>query len=497
MKKNKLVYILIVITAILFLLISCSREKNNDMELRYGFTTEPTTLDPLNPANTADGRSILFNVFEGLVKPHTDGSLRPCLAQSWVIEDRGLVYIFTLKDGVLFHDGSFVTPSDIKFSLDTAIAAGFDGLNNIEEVTITEDNKIKIILKIADPDFLPYLTVGIVQKSNSDRERINIGTGPFYIESYTPQRNLILKRFNDYRQGILPRLEKVTNVFFANYDTLMIALRGGSIDGAFITGAMAEQLDRRRFDIFDNNSAAVQLLALNNASPNLDNPDVRLAINYSIDVQEIIDTAFFGAGSPSGSPVIPGLSIYYNDSLSYPYDPDKARELLSKAGFNNTNTLRLEITVPSNFTMHVDTAQVIANQLKKTGITVNIKLVDWTTWLSEVYFSRQYQATIISLDSPNVSVRSFLSRYRSDNGGNFINFKNERFDAIYDSALAETDTLNRIKLYKDAQAVITENAASVFIQDILYYIVLRGGIYGGALNYPLYVIDFASIYGIK
>ena len=490
--KTALLLIILIISTTVF---SCGNNHNDG--LRYGFTTEPTTLDPLSPSNTADGRSILFNVFEGLVKPNVNGTFIPCIAESWTIEQGGLVYNFKLRDGVYFHDDSIVTPADVKFSLDTAIAAGFSNLINIDEVIIKEDNHISIVLKKADPAFIPYLTVGIVKAGNNNREIDTIGTGPFKIKSFTPQRNLVIEKFDNYWQSELPHLDKVTFVFFSNYDTLMAALRGGGIDGAFITGSMAAQLDHTKFDIFNNHSAAVQLLAFNNSAFPLNDLRVRQAINYAIDVQGIIDTAFFGVGVPSGSPIIPGLSVFYENTLSYSYNPELALNLLSQAGFNNTNRLTLEITVPSNFTMHVDTAQVIVSQLEKIGINASIKLVDWSTWLEDVYFGRRYQSTIISLDSPSVSARSFLTRYRSNDGNNFMNFNNPDFDRVYDAVLTEQDSSRRIRLYKDAQRIIAENAAGVFIQDILYFIAFRGGAYSGTLDYPLYVIDFSSIYGIK
>jgi len=500
MNTNKIFCVVIIFFTAAFTLFPLSskeRQSAQTAELRYGFTTEPTTLDPLNSANTADGRSILFNIFEGLIKPNTDGTFKPAIAQSWTIEQNSMQYNFILRNGVRFHDGTLLTPSDVKFSLDTAIAEGFHGLGNIAEVRVRGTNQISVILKTPDPDFLPFLTVGIVKTGNNNRERNVIGTGPFRLESYTPQRNLIMIKFNDYWQNNLPHLDRVTITFYANYDSLMVALRGGSIDGAFITGAMAAQLDRRQFDIIHNNSAAVQLLALNNAVSPLNDIRVRRAINHGIDVRGIIDAAFFGEGTPSGSPIIPGLSAYYQNNLSYEYNPDLARSLLTQAGFTNANRLSFEITVPSNFTMHVDTAQVIVNQLERIGVNAGIKLVDWSTWLSEVYFGRNYQATIISLDSPSVSPRSFLERYNSSSGGNFINFNSPDFDRVFSSLLTDTDSARRIELYKEAQRIVAENAASVYIQDILYFIVLRAGAFGGALNYPLYVIDFAEIYRIN
>jgi len=480
---------------VLILFPACKNNRNieSTAEIRFGFTTEPATLDPLNPASTADGRSILFNVFEGLVKPNTDGTLMPCIAESWTIEQEGLIYNFTLRDNIFFHDGSQLAPSDVKFSLDTAAAAGFSGLDNIQEVRIQKENEISVILKLKDPDFLPFLTIGMVKALNTDREKNVIGTGPFSVESYTPQRNLVLLKFDNYWQDNLPHLDKVTIAFFANFDSLMVALRGGSIDGAFITGAMAAQLDSGQFDLFHNTSAAVQLMALNNGAAPFNDMRVRLAINYGIDVQGIIDAAFFGLGVPSGSPIIPGLSVYYEDQ-SYYYNPELARALLAQAGYNNENKLSLEITVPSNYTMHVDTAQVIVSQLEKIGVNAEIRLVDWSTWRADVYLARNYQATVISLDSPTVSARSFLARYNSNSSSNFINFKNAEYDRVYGAVLTETDSAQRISLYKQAQRIIAENAASVYIQDIYYYIVFRSGTFTGVKNYPLYVFDFAEIY---
>jgi peptide/nickel transport system substrate-binding protein len=469
-------------------------------ELRFGLTTEPATLDPLSPANTADGRSILFNVFEGLVKPDTEGRLRPAAAESWTVEDGGRVYIFTLREGLVFHDGSPVSPEDVKFSLDTAARAGFEGFTQIEEVEAAGSRELRIVLKEPDPEFLPYITVGIVQKNNHDREKNPVGTGPFMIEHYAAQRSLRLVKNPFYRQKGIPHLDRVSFVFLADSDALLLGLRGGSIDGAGVTGSIVRQLDPARFDAVPGPSASVQLLALNNAVKPFDDLRVRRALNYGIDIPRIIDTAFYGEGEPSGSPLIPGLGQYYEEALKdpYPFDPARARSLLAEAGYGGGGpTLSLEITVPSNYTMHADTAQVIVSQLSAVGVKASIKLVDWATWLSDVYRGRNYQGTIISLDAVNVSPRSFLARYLSGGGSNFMNFSNAGYDRVYHAALAETDEEKRTSLYKEAQRIISENAAGVYIQDITGFRVFPKGRFRGVLNYPLYVIDLSSIHRIK
>ncbi|GHU84986.1 diguanylate phosphodiesterase [Spirochaetia bacterium] len=476
----------------------CGNDKNSRKaagpELRYGLTTEPATLDPLNPSNTADGRSILFNVFEGLVKPDTDGNLRPAAAESVAVEQGGLIYAFTLRDGLRFHDGSAVTAADAEFTLNTAIAAGFSGFTQIEKVETAGDRGLRVILKESDPEFLPNLTIGIVPKNNTDRERNPVGTGPFKIESYLPQQSLTLVKNPDYWQKGLPKLDRVTVVFVADSDALLLSLQGGNIDGATITGSLLQQLDQDKFDVVPGYSNSVQLLALNNRVKGLDDLRVRQAINYAIDIPEIIDTAFYGQGEPSGSPLIPALTGSYETALKnpYPVDIERARRLLAEAGYSNG--FSLEITVPSVYTMHVDTAQVIVNQLAKVGVNAAIKLVDWATWLSDVYMGRKFEATIISLDANNVSPRSFLSRYRSDAESNFINFSNTAFDRVYDTILAEADDTKRAALYRETQRIISDNAASVYIQDIIGFKAFPKGRFGGVVNYPLYVIDFSGVY---
>jgi len=461
-------------------------------ELRYGIATEPVTFDPLNPANTADGRSILFNVFEGLVRADPTGAIVPAVAESYAID--GLVYTFTLRHGIRFHDGSELSPYDVVFSLNAARSAGFPGLGRIARIEASGSREVRITLNEFDPQFLPYLTVGIVPQNNANRERNPIGTGPFLIEAYEPQQFLRLARNPYYRVSGVPALDAVTIVFVAGSDALITALRGGHIEGANITGAMLAQIPPNRFDIFPWHSNMVQLLALNNAHPPLNDVRVRRAINYAIDIPQIIETAFHGHGAPSGSPIIPGLVRAYDERLRdpFPRNLDAVRALLAEAGF--PGGFSLEITVPSVFTMHVDTAQVIVGQLAEAGIRATIRLVDWATWLAEVNRDRRYQATIISLDGSTVSPRAFLGRYLSDARGNFMNFDSPEFDRVFRAALVEPSEEQRFALYKEAQQIISHNAASVFIQDILGFRVFSQGRFGGVVNYPIFVMDFAAMY---
>jgi peptide/nickel transport system substrate-binding protein len=143
--------------------------------------------------------------------------------------------------------------------------------------------------------------------------------------------------------------------------------------------------------------------------------------------------------------------------------------------------------------MHVDTAQVLVNQLAKVGVKATIRQVDWATWLSDVYRGRKYEATIVSLDASIVSPRGFLDRYLSDAGSNFVNFASATFDQTYNAALAEIDETKRVALYKQAERVLSDEAASIFIQDIVGFWAFRKG-FAGVVHYPAYVFDVSTIY---
>lgn len=463
--------------------------------LTYGITTEPDHLDPYQ-ATSADTREILFNVFEGLVKPDKDGNLQPAVAESLPeISSDALTYTFKIRSGVKFHNGNVVTADDVKYSLNTAAENKIAGFDNIASVDIVDSSTVKITLKAADNDFLPYLTAAIVPKDYKDQNTKPIGTGPFAFESFTPQQSLVLIKNANYWQKDLPHLDKVTFKLESDTNALLLDLQSGSVDGAGVANSVAKQLTEG-FKIQQSNSNAVQQLNLNNAAKPFDNVKVRQAISYAVDPDEIISIATFGKGTRVGTPVIPGLKTYFDDSLTNAYKKDitKAKQLLSEAGYGNG--FKFTITVPSVYQVHIDTAQVIVNQLQAIGVTAEIKQVDWATWISKVYTGREYEATIISVDGANLSPKSFLGRYVSTDPGNFFNYKSAEFDALYGKAVKEPDANKRIELYKQAQQLVSKDAANVFIQDIASFTALKTGL-DGFTAYPLYVFDASTVYYTK
>jgi peptide/nickel transport system substrate-binding protein len=467
-------------------------------ELRIGSTAEIDSLDPYIAVGGDTKGQVIWNIFEGLVRPDTTGELQPAVAKDYSIEEDGKVYILHLREGVKFHNGNDVTPADVRYSFDQALnsAAGLEGFDNVDKVEVSDAGEIKITLKENNTEFLASLTNAIIPADYKDQATAPIGTGAFKFVSYTPQQELVLEKNENYWQAGLPHLDKVTIVYEVDTNAELLSLQSGNIDGAGIATTTAEVLNLDDFNVVERNSNAVQLFGLNHAYEPLKDVRVRQAISYAVDRDQIITDAFSGYGTKVGTPIIPGLGAYFNASLTNAYNLDiaKAKQLLADAGY--ADGFDLEITVPSNYIVHVDTAQVIVNQLAQVGIKATIKQVGWPTWLSETYVGRNYQATIISVGGASLSPKNELARYRSTADDNFFNFNSAEFDKVYAQAAAEVDPAKKKDLYNQAQQIISDEAVSVYIQDISGLTAFNKN-FEGLVGYPVYgVIDFAQLYRV-
>ena len=236
----------------------------------------------------------------------------------------------------------------------------------------------------------------------------------------------------------------------------------------------------------------VQAMYLNNAEKPFDDVRVRQALCYAVDKQAIIDIAFDGYGSPIGSSMYPAFGKYFDDSLTnyYTKDVDKAKALLADAGY--PNGFEMTITVPSNYKPHMDTAEVLVQQLADIGVKATIQPIEWESWVSDVYAGRQFQSTVVGVDASTMTARALLERFTSTYGKNFINYNNAEYDALFQQVLASNDDAEQTALYKQMEQNLTENAANVYIQDLADLVAVRKGL-EGVTFYPIYVLDLATI----
>lgn len=517
MKGNKKVFLIIVALIIMISMMAfsgCGKEastnktatastKESSGAVKEGgsivlTTSEPDFLDP-DLSTAADTRSVLFNVFEGLVKPDENGNLIDAVASSHEVSKDGLKYTFKLRNGIKFQNGKYVTVQDIKYSLDRA--AGKDTgkplkteLVNIKSVDVKDSSTVEVNLTTPDTDFLPYLTVAIIPKDYKDQNTKPIGTGPFKLVEYDKQQKIELIKNKNYWQKGLPHLDKVTYKI-EDANALFLGLKAGNVDSGFITKEQADQL-KTNYNTLIGTANLLQLLALNNAKKPFNDVRVRQALYYAIDTKSIIDTVADGVGKQAGTNFLSSFKKYYQAGLEKTYAKNiaKAKKLLAEAGY--PNGFEITITVPSIYQFHVDTAEMIVEQLKAINVKALIKKVEWGEWLSKTYSGRQYDSTVISLDAAYLSPRALLGRYVSSDASNFINYKNDKYDELYKKAVNETDDSKKLEDYKELQKILNEDAASIYIQDQEKVVVLKKGL-AGYKFYPTYVQDLAAIYYTK
>jgi peptide/nickel transport system substrate-binding protein len=455
------------------------------------------SLDPHKTVK-AGTREVMFNVFEGLMKPTPEGDLTPAIASDYKVSEDRLTYTFTLRDGVKFHNGDTVTAEDVVYSIQRCAAATETGIvpveafSNITDIQALDTSTVTITLAQPDNEFLSYMTTAILPADYDQQDTAPVGTGPFKFVSRTAQDSIVLEKFDDY-WGTPAQLDQVTFKIIENADSLLMSLQSGAIDlCAHLTSTQVAQLGED-FNVAEGTMNLVQALYLNNDVAPFDNELVRQALCYAIDKQAIIDLAFDGYGSPIGSSMYPAFGKYFDESLTdyYPHDTEKAKELLAQAGY--PDGFSMTITVPSNYKPHMDTAQVLVQQLAEVGITAEIQAVEWESWVSDAYTNRQFQSTVVGVDASNMTARALLERFTSTADNNFINYSNADYDALFAQAQATADDAEQTALYKEMEKNLTEHAANVYIQDLADLVAVRKGL-EGVTFYPIYVLDLSGIH---
>ena len=456
--------------------------------------------DSLDPHKTvkAGTREVMFNVFEGLMKPTPDGDLTPAIAERYEVSEDRMTYTFHLREGVQFHNGETVTAEDVVYSIQRCAAATETGIVQVEAFSVIQaietpdDKTVAITISEASNEFISYMTTAILPADYDKQDTDPVGTGPFKFVSSTAQDSVVLEKFDGY-WGTPAQLDKVTLKIMENADSLMMSLQSGAIDlCAHLTSTQVAQLEKD-FNVAEGTMNLVQAMYLNNAVAPFDDVRVRQALCYAVDKQEIIDLAFDGYGSPIGSSMYPAFGKYFDDSLTnyYTRDVEKAKALLAEAGY--PDGFDMTITVPSNYKPHMDTAEVLVQQLAQIGVNAAIEPIEWESWVSDVYAGRQFQSTVVGVDASTMTARALLERFTSDYGKNFINYNNAEYDALFQQTLTAYDDAEQTAIYKQMLANLTENADNVYIQDLADLVAVRKGV-EGVTFYPIYVLDLPNLH---
>jgi peptide/nickel transport system substrate-binding protein len=367
-----------------------------------GLTGEPTNLDFTTTSGSAIPQLLMNNVYEGLVTIDQDGEVQPQLAESWEVNGDRTVYTFTLHEGVTFSDGSPFTADDVVASIgrvqDDWTLSLKSKMDVVKKAEATSDTEVAVTLRHPSNSWLFDMgtSVGAMfpDDLSADLATETVGTGPYTVQDVAPGDHITLAARDDY-WGEAPAIQDVTVRYFADANAQANAVRAGDIDMAYNLQApdLLAGLERDEdLQVIDGTSTGEVLLALNNTEPPFDDLRVRRAVMHAIDRKAVLDTAWAGHGELIGS-MVPPTDPYYQDLTdAYPYDPDRAKELLAEAGAED---LSITFDVPTRPYAEA-VAQVVVSQLKDVGIDAKIVPAEFpAVWLDKVFTEHDYQMSVI------------------------------------------------------------------------------------------------------
>ena len=470
-------------------------ERASANEIIVGIPQDLDSLDPYQ-MGTAGTREVLFNVFEGLVKLSSDGSYVDAVASSHSVSEDGLTYTFTLRDGVLFHNGESVTTDDVLHSFEACAASTVNesvaAALSAAQIT-AQGNDIVITLTQPNSDFLAYVSnVYITPADYADQATAPVGTGPFRFVSYSVQESFVIEKNPDY-YGTPANLDKVTFKIFDSTEAELLALDAGSID--LCAHLQYDQIStlNNGYTVLDSTMNLAVALYLNNAVAPFDNEKVRQALCWAIDVDEVMAFATGGQGVKIGSSMFPNFTKYFDPALAdnYGYDVDKAKQLLTEAGYPDGFTFTITYATEYEHP-YGDMAAVIQQQLAKVGITVELNPIEWASWYSDVYQGRDFESTLVGFDTSVLTASGMLQRWTTGAANNMIGYSNPDYDAAFEAAQATQDDAEQTALYKQCLQILSDTAANVYIQDLAEYVVINPALEGYQF-YPLYILDMSTL----
>ena len=431
---------------------------------------EPDKLDPQS-TTSYNAFQVLENVFDTLVEPDEKLVMQPALAEKWETSTDGLTWMFSLRKGVTWHDGSPFTAQDVVYSYKRIIDGKLSSswrFSSVTDVKAKDDSTVVITVKSPSPNLLANLGgfkgVAIVQKANVDAGAINtkpVGTGPFKLDSYT-QGDSIKLSANDKYWGGAPKLAKVEFRFISEPSTALAALKNNEIQWTDVVPP--QQVKSLSSD------SAVKLgkvgsndywyLALNEAKGPWKDVRVRQAIAYAIDRDAIVQATKFGNATPNQL-AIPASSEYYTEYKPFTKDLGKAKDLMKQAGVTSAT---MTFLATKDYPETVTVAQLLADQLGELGIKVTVNTVDFSTWLDEQgkgNFDMLMMGWLGNIDPDDF----YYSQHVTGGANNYQKFSNKEVDALLNQGRTETDQAKRKEIYAKAAKIIADECSYIYLYN--------------------------------
>jgi peptide/nickel transport system substrate-binding protein len=430
---------------------------------------EPDQLDP-HLTSAYPSFQVLENVYDTLVQPDAELQFEPALAESWEESDDQLLWTFTLREGVTFHNGRALTADDVVSSYERIIDEGANAFRfaNVEEVRAPDDRTVEIAVTQPTPNLLANIgafkgmaivPAEIVEDGSIGSEPV--GTGPFRFVSYSEGSNIVLEANPDY-WGEGPFVDGVEYRFISEGTVALTNLQTGEVDW---TDNIPPQDAESILSDGELSAEAVPgndywYFAFNLEREPFDDVRVRQALAYGFDRGALTQAAQFDAATPNQT-AIPEGSFFHSDYAPFDHDPDRARELLDEAGVEG---LEIDLMVTNEFEETIAAAQVLESQWADIGVDTSIRILDFSAWLDEQgegTFDAFLLGWLGNIDPDDF----YYAQHHSEGGFNFHGYANSEVDELLDAARTETDEDARKSLYDDAVEIIVDEVSYAYLYN--------------------------------
>ena len=456
-----------------------------------GSIGDASNLIPLLSSDSAS-HGIASMIYNGLVKYDKNLNIAGDLAESWDISPDGLVITFHLRKNVTWHDGAPFTADDVLYTYQvtidpktpTAYAGDFLKVKKAEVIDpytfrATYGKPFAPSLMSWSNAILPrHLLIG-KDISRSPLARRPVGTGPYMLKEWVGGQKIALLSNPDYFEG-RPYIDGYIMRIIPDMATMFLELRAGGIDRMGLTPLQftrqtENNLLRKNFNKYRYLSFSYTYLGYNLKNPVFADKRVRQAISYMINREEIIEGVLLGLGQKATGPYKPGSWAYNSKVKSYPYNPQKARELLAEAGWRDTDgdgnldrygqPFAFEIITNQGNEMRSKCAEIIQRRLAEIGIKVKIRIIEWAAFVNDFINKRKFDATIlgwtIPLDPDIYDV--WHSSKTAPQELNFISYKNSEVDELLEKGRSTFDQKVRKEYYDRVQELLAEEQPYAFL----------------------------------
>lgn len=464
-----------------------------------GLSGNPDTLDPHATSGTLTFQ-VIRSAYDTLVEPNREGRIVGALAESWEVSADNLVWTFRLRPGVTFHNGDTFTSADVEATLDrlraeetaSPKASEFEAISSIET---PDEHTVVFHLSAPYAPLLASLASGwgaILPKalidSGHDFANEPVGTGPFVFKEWIKDNRIVYEANSDYWMDGRPSIDGVVFNIIPEPAVQVQGLLTGELDAIDSVGdqnlAMLESDPNTKVE--EMMSSLVMVLAMNTGRDPLSDLRVRQAIAQAIDKQAALDVAY-GGGVPVAT-FMDYTDPYYVDMPDpYPYDPAKARSTLSASSYDGEELI---LALPQNYEAHVRAGELYHEMLTQIGMNVTIRLVDWPTWISDVYRGGNYDLTVIG-HTGKLDPDGRLGGYGTGRG--YVAYKNDRVAELFEEAQRVVDFEARRRLYSEGLRIMAREIPHVYVGTSYRRIGLRSDVTGFHMDSKLDTFDFRYV----